>query len=130
MTAVRFEGCEPWPLDNEIVELVVAGERFDLHNDADLTALAITSDGGSDTLVLTFRARPLAHGAPTGEVTLVVEFRGASGLELHADLAGQHEAGLFLAFEYSGGRALGFETDFLEARLEAEVVVANVAPPG
>lgn len=39
MTSLRFEGCEPWPLDNEIIELVIGSERLDLHNDADLVQL-------------------------------------------------------------------------------------------
>ncbi|HEY8718932.1 hypothetical protein [Pengzhenrongella sp.] len=128
MTVVRFEGHETWPIDNEIVELVVGGRRFDLHNDADLTELAIKAAAGSEAIALTFRARPLAPGSASDQVTLVVEFRGVSSLELNADLAAQHEAGVFFAFEYLGGQSLGFETDFLAVRLEAESVVVTVLP--
>lgn len=128
MTSLRFEGCEPWPLDNEIIELVIGSERFDLHNDADLVQLTIRPAIEHETVTLSFRARPLATRLDLGLMAVVVEFENVSGLQLTADLGLPHQAGLFSSFEYRGGQAVGFETDWLVAQFQVESVVVTVAP--
>ena len=128
MTTVSFEGCESWPIDNEVIELVVGLERYDLHNDADLLEFSTNSVGETATVRMAFRARPLTIGHEANCQLLVVEFARVKDLNLEVHVAVPHEAGLFLSFEYLGGRALGLATDCLDAHFEAERVLVRLEP--
>ena len=128
LTTLRFAGCEVWPLDNEIIEVVVGPQRFDLHNDADLKQVAIRSQASGTVLKLSFYARPLGVGVESGLALLAVEFQHVTDLDLSANVDAPCEAGFFSSFEYRGGQEVGFETDWLQARFHAESVAVSVEP--
>lgn len=124
--AVTFDGCNVWPLDNEIVELTVGGVRYDLHNDADLTEISVSTVESSVEILLTFNARRLlvGRGLNSWDV-LKVRFINVEDFHLNVNAAVSHEAGLFLAFEYRGGRSLGIYTDSSILRFDTKLVVVR-----
>lgn len=126
MHTTTFEGCEDWPIDDDIVEFVVDGVRFDLHNRADLVEFALNRH---NAMRLTFNASPVIFDKEAIPQVLDVEFTGVADLDLRFSLTNDRQPDLFESFEYDGINAFRIIADLVEASFTANRVSIETRTP-
>ncbi|MGN6089748.1 MAG: hypothetical protein ACTHNT_10710 [Actinomycetales bacterium] len=121
----KFVGWQALPQDNEVIEVVISGVRYDLHNDSQVQSLKIFQAQGRTSVLLTLLTHPLKQ--PTESTYLDFAFKGISEVMIEADgLTPAHEPDLFVAFSYDGRNGIGIETGCLVVELHVNEARATV----
>lgn len=120
-----FTGCSAWPIDDEIIEIFVESDQFDLHNDADIVDFKIDLAQTQASLRIDFDARQLGFTGDEENFHLSIEFRCVDSLHLEICTTSGEDSSLFYSFEYRGGDQFGISTGFLDAIFSASEVVVS-----
>ncbi len=133
---MRFEGLEPWALHAGVIEVVVDGLMYDLHNFGEVLAVQLLAP---DSLALVVAYDPGRYGSPTGPphgdgpATVTVTFAAVRELRLHQvedfePRAADSLDGIVWSHDRDGRDAIQLLAAELEALFVCDAVSVRVEP--